>query len=74
MRTIIEVSKAVLDRLAEIRTSDNISRGEVIRRALVSYRIIPSRGEDHAFGLWKKKPRDGIAYEDELREDWRKHA
>ena len=73
MRAIIEVPKAVLDRLTEIGARDNISRAEVIRRALVSYlEQHPPAGEDHAFGLWKKRPRDGIAYEDESRDEWRR--
>jgi metal-responsive CopG/Arc/MetJ family transcriptional regulator len=72
MRTIIEVPKAVLDRLTEIGERDDISRADVIRRALASYlEQHPPTDEDHAFGLWKKRPRDGIAYEDELRDDWR---
>jgi metal-responsive CopG/Arc/MetJ family transcriptional regulator len=73
MRTIIEVPKAVLDRLTEIGARHNIARAEVIRRALVSYlEQHPPAGDDHAFGLWKERPTDGLAYEDELRDDWRR--
>jgi metal-responsive CopG/Arc/MetJ family transcriptional regulator len=72
MRTIIDVPKEVLDRLADIAARHNMARAEVIRRALVGYlEQHPPAGEDHAFGLWKKRPIDGLAYEDELRNDWR---
>jgi metal-responsive CopG/Arc/MetJ family transcriptional regulator len=72
VRTIIDVPKEVLDRLADIAARHNMARAEVIRRALVSYlEQHPPAGEDRAFGLWKKRPRDGLAYEDELRNDWR---
>ena len=73
MRTIIDVPKEVLDRLADIGTRHNLARAEVIRRALVSYlEQHPPAGEDPAFALWKQRSRDGLAYEDELRDDWRR--
>lgn len=72
MRTIIDVPKEVLDRLTAIGARHKIARAEVIRRALVSYlEQYPPAREDCAFGVWKKSPRDGLAYEDELRDDWR---
>jgi metal-responsive CopG/Arc/MetJ family transcriptional regulator len=72
MRTIIDVPKEVLDRLSDIGARHNLARAEVIRRALVSYlEQHPPAGEDRAFGLWKKRPRDGLVYEDKLRNDWR---
>ena len=72
MRTIIDVPKEVLDRLSDIGARHNLARAEVIRRALVSYlEQHPPAGEDRAFGLWKKRPRDSLVYEDKLRNDWR---
>jgi metal-responsive CopG/Arc/MetJ family transcriptional regulator len=71
MRTIIDVPKEVLDRLADIGARHNMARAEVIRRALVTYlEQHPPAEEDRAFGLWKNRLRDGLA-EDELRDDWR---
>jgi len=37
MRTIIDVPKEVLDRLADIGARHNMARAEVIRRARVGY-------------------------------------
>jgi metal-responsive CopG/Arc/MetJ family transcriptional regulator len=72
MRTIIEVPKEVLDRLTDIGARHKIARAEVIRRALFSYLEQHSpASEDQAFGLWQNRLRDGLAYQNELRDDWR---
>lgn len=70
MRTVIDVPKYVLDRLAELGARRGLSRAEVIRRALDSYLAQHAPTSDEcAFGLWKDRV-DALAYTDRLRGEW----
>lgn len=71
MRTIIELQVEQVAALAELCERTGISRAEAIRRAVD--RFLKELGaehagqEDHAFGSWRGRVRDPLAYEDELR-------
>jgi metal-responsive CopG/Arc/MetJ family transcriptional regulator len=71
MRTIIDIPGNVLNELDELAKSQDISRAEAVRRAMAEYlkNRRKSRG-DSAFGIWKSKKIDALAYEDELRGEW----
>jgi metal-responsive CopG/Arc/MetJ family transcriptional regulator len=71
MRTIIDIPGSVLNELDELAKSRDISRAEAVRRAMAEYLESrrKSRG-DSAFGIWKSKKVDALAYEDELRGEW----
>jgi len=71
MRTIVDIPQNVLDELDELAGREDISRAEAVRRAMAEYLESrrSSRG-DAAFGIWKSKKVDALAYEDELRGEW----
>jgi len=71
MRTIIELPAAQLSALDTWCRRDGISRAEAIRQAVAAHlRLERSRTPDPAFGLWKDRPVDGLAYERRMRREW----
>jgi hypothetical protein len=71
MRTIIDLPPAQLDELAGWCAREGVSRAEAIRRAVAAYlsaarvAVAPT-----AFGLWRDRAVDGLAYEQTLRQEW----
>ena len=73
VRTIIELPDQQLAALDGICRREGISRAEAIRRAvalLVQQRTPGGTGD--AFGLWRGRRRDGVAYQQRLRREWSK--
>jgi len=71
MRTIVEIPEDQLRDLAEMCRREGISRAEAIRRAVAEYaRRRNGRKTRRAFGLWRGRRRDGLAYERRLRREW----
>lgn len=71
MRTIIDIPAGLLEDIDAVARADNISRAEAIRRAMAAYlekRKTPRT--DAAFGIWRSRKVDALAYEDELRSEW----
>ena len=70
MRTIIDVPAQQLDALDDVCRRDGISRAEAIRRAVAL--LLQQRGgaPEQAFGLWRGRKVDGLAYERALRDEW----
>ncbi len=70
MRTIIDVPADQLDALDDVCRRDHISRAEAIRRAVAL--LLRQRGgaPEQAFGLWRDRRTDGLAYERSLRDEW----
>ena len=71
MRTIIDLPPAQLDALGRFCAREGVSRAEAIRRAVASLlerdrAAVPGR----AFGLWRQRPVDGLAYQRRLRREW----
>lgn len=73
MRTIIDIPAGLLDALDALAERDKVSRAEAVRRAIAEYleKRRVSR-PDAAFGIWKSKEIDSLAYEDSLRDEWRR--
>lgn len=71
MRTIIQLPDEQAEQLAEVSRDQGISRSETVRRALARYldEHRRSRQED-AFGMWRGRGEDGLAYERQLRKEW----
>lgn len=71
MRTIIDLPEAQLEALAAWCGREGVSRAEAIRRAVAALlqdarvHMAPA-----AFGLWRAKPVDGLAYEAAQRAEW----
>lgn len=72
MRTIISLPQKTIDALARICRDEKISRAEAIRRAIDIYirKKISPNGQDSAFGIWKAKKIDSLAFVDRLRSEW----
>jgi len=71
MRTIVDLPDEQVDALHQLGTRDNLSRAELVRRAVAEYldkQQAPS--DDHAFGLWQRRHCDALDYEDRLRGEW----
>ena len=52
--------------------AQGISRAEGVRRAVAAYlgSILGRRKSSEAFGIWKGRVRDGLAYQESLRREW----
>ena len=71
MRTIIEVPEDVIESLDRVRAVEKRSRAAVIREAIDAYLESKAAPEaEAAFGLWQSRAKDGLKYQDALREDW----
>lgn len=72
MRTIIELHKNQLENLDALMKAEHLSRAELIRRAIDNYiqKKAPSSDKKSAFGIWRKKHRDALAYEKKIRKEW----
>ncbi len=71
MRAIIELPEEQVRQLADVCRRENVSRAEVIRRAIASYldeRHLSDR--EDAFGIWRDRNVDGLRYERGLRREW----
>ena len=71
MRTIIDLQEDQLEALDALCRLDSISRAEPIRRAVGALiKSRPAPGREHAFGLWRGRGEDGLAYQRRLRREW----
>jgi len=71
MRTIVDLPDEQIEALKRISDAANLSRAELMRRAVAEYlsRHQASVADD-AFGLWKMHPTDGVAYQNQKRAEW----
>ena len=69
MRTIIDLPVDQVEALDTICRREQISRAEAIRRA-VSMLIREAADPGDAFGLWRERAEDGLAYQQRLRREW----
>ena len=71
MRTIVELPTEQLTALDALCARDGISRAEAVRRAVAEHLARErSARPDEAFGLWRRRPVDGVAYQQRLRGEW----
>jgi len=74
MRTIIDLPEELIAQLDALRAAERVSRAEIIRRAIRLYLKHvghPDRTRlEAAFGLWKARKIDSLAYEDAVRREW----
>lgn len=71
MQTIVEIPDALVPKLAELARREGRSEADVVSAAVQSY--VEQRtpgGTDPAFGLWRERAVDGLAYQDKLRAEW----
>jgi metal-responsive CopG/Arc/MetJ family transcriptional regulator len=73
MRTIIDIPKTQIETLDHLSKKHQISRAELIRRALESYIQLYNKqqsGSQKAFGIWNKRAIDSLDYERQVRNEW----
>jgi|GEM_PF-404325 len=71
MRTIVEIPEEKIQVLDKLSKKENVSRAELIRRAIESYLQVSSdKDMDSHFGSWKRKPLDSVKWQRDLRKEW----
>lgn len=70
MRTLVDIPEKQLQELTVISQSQHVSRAEVIREAINLYLASKQRPELDAFGLWRDRQVDGLAYQEQVRSEW----
>lgn len=71
MRTLVDLPDEQIKALKSISRQEHLSRAELIRRAISDYLENREKvAQDDAFGLWKNKKQDGLAYQFKIRKDW----
>jgi predicted transcriptional regulator len=71
MQTVVEIPDALVSKLAELARREGRSEADVVSAAVQSY--VEQRtpgGIDPAFGLWRERAAEGLAYQDKLRAEW----
>jgi hypothetical protein len=70
MRTLIDIPDKQIKDLTAICEMEKLSRAEAIRQAISLYLKSKKTTEIDAFGLWKKRKQDGLAYQEQVRAEW----
>jgi metal-responsive CopG/Arc/MetJ family transcriptional regulator len=70
MRALVDIPDKNLADLGAICASLKVSRAEAIRQAIDHYIALHKADATAAFGLWKDRPVDGMAYQQKVREEW----
>ena len=70
MRTLVDIPDRQLKDLSAICEAEKLSRAEVIRQAISSYIEKKKPGTGDAFGLWRDRKVDGLAYQEKVRSEW----
>jgi predicted transcriptional regulator len=70
-RILLDLSDEQIEALTLIVEAEHRTRAAVIRDAIEAYIAARKRnvGAD-VFGLWRGRKKDGLAYQQELREEW----
>jgi metal-responsive CopG/Arc/MetJ family transcriptional regulator len=72
MRTIIDLPEEQVQALKALAEKTRVSRAELVRRAVSEYldRRRVDAEDDDAFGLWRARGQDGLAYQEARRTEW----
>ena len=71
MRTIIDIPDQLVESLDRVGKTHQKSRAALVREAITDFlreKSIPQA--EAAFGLWKERNLDGVAYQNDLRQEW----
>ena len=69
MQTEVELTEEEAQRLTEVGKKRNLSLEQVVALAISQY-VEQETALDQAFGLWKDRSEDGLAYQEGLRAEW----
>jgi metal-responsive CopG/Arc/MetJ family transcriptional regulator len=72
MRALIDIPKDVIKHLDALARSRQLSRAEIVRRAIAMYLAAQQHPHEReeVFGLWKDRTGDSLDDEDRLRSEW----
>ena len=70
MRTLVDIPDRQIRELTAICEIEKVSRAEAIRQAIASYIEKKKPATVEAFGLWKGRKIDGLAYQEQVRSEW----
>jgi hypothetical protein len=70
MRTIVDIPEQDIHGLNVLCSREHISRAEAVRRAVTDYLKLHQGDADAAFGLWQGRKRDGVDYQNTIRDEW----
>ena len=73
MRTLVDIPEQDLEALNRMSKAENVSRAELVRRAIALYltpRKRDNSGLREAFGLWKDRNEDALEYQERMRREW----
>ncbi len=72
MRTIIDLPEQTVAQLDDIKSSEGVSRNELVKRAVTMLLKTYDKPEVNAFGLWGKEAQqqDGLTYQQNIRDEW----
>lgn len=71
MRTIIDIPDQLVESLDRVGKTHQKSRAALVREAITDFlreKSIPQA--EAAFGLWKERNQNGVAYQNDLRQEW----
>ncbi len=73
MRVRIDLPERQIDELTRLCQTENISRAELVRRAVSRYLAENRPASSNAFGLWRKQGLerlDGLVWQEQVRSEW----
>jgi hypothetical protein len=71
MRTIVDLPSEQIEHLKVLSGRSRLSRSELVRCAVAEYLQRHGQAQaDVAFGVWRDAPRDALAYERAIRDEW----
>jgi len=70
MRTLVDIPDRQIQGLADICAAEKKTRSELIRVAIAEYLEKRRPTAANAFGIWKDRPIDGLAYQEQARSEW----
>ena len=71
MRAIIEIPDQLVESLDRVGKTYRKSRAALVREAITDFLRVKSIPQaEAAFGLWKQKNKDGVVYQNDLRQEW----
>ena len=69
-RILVDIPQKLIEELGAIARAEKRSRAEVIRKAIADYVEQNKPVTADAFGLWKDRQVDGLAYQESIRSEW----
>lgn len=73
MRTLVDLTERQIADLDRLSKRHDLSRAELVRRAVDRYLAEAAPDREAGFGLWKRAAvkTDGLGFQRRIRKDWR---